>query len=166
LVEYFVSSTAFLALFGTLCTSLVSEVQKAFEDPFFSQASDGAQPDSGNIPWIGLETLFDLVLSTYKVISASSDLKSGLKNQAVLDDLASEVFLFAYLLPLCEGIVKSDKRSFDLSAELWKKWFEDALEEGRRGLEVEPGRSRASRGLREVRERLKGLVVGTKTRVL
>jgi hypothetical protein len=164
LVEYFVSSTAFLALFDTLCTSLVSEIQKAFEDPFFSQASDGAQSSSGNIPWIGLETLFDLVLSTYKVISASSDLKS--KNQAVLDDLASEAFLFALLLPLCEGIVKSDKRSFDLSAELWKKWFEDALEEGRRGVEVEPGRSRASRGLREVRERLKGLVVGTKTRVL
>ncbi|KAJ2912917.1 hypothetical protein MD484_g7503, partial [Candolleomyces efflorescens] len=159
--EYFVSSTAFLALFDTLCTSLVGEIQKAFEDPFFSQ-----DPSSGSIPWIGLAVLFDLVVSTYNVISASSDLKSRLKNQAVLDDLASEAFLFAYLLPLCEGIVESDKRSFALAAELWKRWFEDALEEGRRDVEVKLGRSRASRGLREVRERLKGLVLGTKTRVL
>ncbi|KAJ2933069.1 hypothetical protein H1R20_g4020, partial [Candolleomyces eurysporus] len=165
--EYFVSSTAFLALFDTLCTSLVSEIQKAFEDPFFSQASDGAQPQtsSGNIPWIGLETLFGLVLSTYKVISSSSDLKFRLGNEATLDNLASEAFLYGYLLPLCEGIEKGDKRSFDLAAELWKKWYEDALEEGRNAV-VEIGKSRASRGLREVKERLKGLVLGTKTRVL
>ncbi|KAF5340217.1 hypothetical protein D9611_007972 [Ephemerocybe angulata] len=162
--DYFISRSAFSGVFETLCASLKSEIKTVFDDPSLDAVETRRSQTGGLVSWTTFETLFSLVSTTYGVILASK----GPRESTPADDLASDAFLFAYLLPLCEGIHDEQgnsqgEKSFSLAAGLWEKWFEAALEAGK---DAEKGHSKATKGLREVRQRLKGLIIGTKSRFL
>lgn len=146
-----------------LCTELKKAIITAFKDPTFADGDEPSTHSTSAVDWSSFERLLSLVLPTYDII-----LKSRPADSTAVDSLASEAFLFAYLLPLCEEITDEQgnlpgKKAFEMGAKLWSMWFSNAMEVGKG---AETGHSKASLGLKDVRRRIKGLVVGTKTRVL
>ncbi|TFK22367.1 hypothetical protein FA15DRAFT_681687 [Coprinopsis marcescibilis] len=130
---YFMTNAGFLSLFASIVVSLKHQIEQIFE---------GGDP----VPVAGMTVLVGLVVETFVV---SQDVLVGVEE---LVGVMLFVFLYGWLLPLCDGAVDDDEESVRLSKELWKVWSgAKGTSEGHR-----------SGVIREVKERLSEFVVNTK----
>lgn len=123
LVDYFISKSGYTTILQTIIATFGSLVQ---------QVIDGTEVQS---------TLFEVAIDFVgtifgKLSSPSSEEEEG---EALLKSILPDIFLFGYLLPLCDRTLDSeglehyggDSHSHVAAKSLWEGWIRSAKDDGK-----------------------------------